>query len=84
MYDLLICNFVFSGVNELYNPGCKTQGVWGTITAVLPALRITNFNLQRPVIFVGISKCYHFMGSLPSSAGYSHTQNDYTIFIDKN
>jgi hypothetical protein len=24
------------------------------------------------------------MGSLPSSAGYSHTQNDYTIFIDKN
>jgi len=71
MYDLLICNFVFSGVNKLRNPGCKTRGVWGTITSVLPPFNVSNFRLQRPRTFVGLSKCNYFMGSLPSSAGLS-------------
>ena len=85
MYDLLICNFVFSGVNELRNPGCESQGVWGTITSVLPPFNVSNFRLQRPRTFVGLSKCNYFMGSLPSSAGLlTHTQNEYAVYLDKN
>jgi hypothetical protein len=43
MYDLLICNFVFSGVNGLYITGCKTHGVGGTIRTVLPTRSLSNF-----------------------------------------
>jgi hypothetical protein len=90
MYDLLICNFVFSGVNELRNPGCKTQGVWAAITSVLPPFDVSNFRLLRPCTFAGLSKCICFMGSIYRFLlRYSHTRTgtrtyEYTVYLDKN
>jgi hypothetical protein len=63
MHDLLMCNFVFSGINGIHDPVCNALSVWRSVTSVqCEQFQTSDIAYMCGKFLLGMLKCEQFAG----------------------